>query len=759
VRQFRETDEPPAEHPPIPFVAIAASPPDVRAFVAELPSSVALLEGPEHLVTAASSGYRSLIGGDDPCGRRFAEVHPAIAQDGVPALLTRLYLTGEPISGTRPIESLGGGTLPHRRFFDYVYQPIQAPGGRVWGIIAQFHDATDRVRAELEREFLGMVTDVLASSIDYEATLTAVTELAVQGTADWCAIDELDDEGTIRRISVAHPDPKMVRLAHELMERYPVDANAPHGAARVIRTGELEFVREIPDELIIKATRDEEHLRIVRALGLTSYISVPLIARDRVLGALTLVTSGPAKRFDDRDLRVAGEIARRAAVAIDNARLHRESEQARGRLEEQAIQLEVQAEELLATQAELELSNDELQHANAELEERIAESERAVAVANAASDRLVLLAEAGALLGSQLDYQATLNELAQLVVPRIADWCFVEMVDDDGSVELVALHHEDPGRTALAREAVGRYPVDRSAPHGSAAVLRTGEPELVPEVPDTLLEAVAQDSRHLAILRDVGFRSYLSVPLQVRGRIVGVLSLVAGESGRRLGEADLSLAQELGRRAALAIDNAWLYAAENEARHVAESASDRSRRLQEIASALNQATTPSEVADVCVFHGIEALQADAGSLALLSDDRTAFEIVSTSGFADEVADRWRSFPLVPGKPVSDAVILRTPVILGTRADWNARYPHVLPDVEAAGTIGFATIPLVVATEVVAGLSFGFSGEKVFEDADRRFLTTLGEQAAQALERARLFEAESQARTEAELANRAKTDFL
>jgi GAF domain-containing protein len=108
----------------------------------------------------------------------------------------------------------------------------------------------------------------------------------------------LAPDGRIRRLTVAHPDPEMVKLAHELVDRYPPDPNALHGPGRVIRTSEPEFVPEITDELLAESARDEEHLRIIRALGLSSYISVPLIARGEVLGALTLVTSGTQRRFD-----------------------------------------------------------------------------------------------------------------------------------------------------------------------------------------------------------------------------------------------------------------------------------------------------------------------------------------------------------------------------------------------------------------------------------------------------------------------------
>ena len=148
---------------------------------------------------------------------------------------------------------------------------------------------------------------------------------------------------------------------------------------RVIRTGETEWVREIPGELLTAAAVDEEHLRLLRELGLRSYIVAPLIARDRVLGAFTLVHAESGRRYGPEDVRLAEELARRAAVAIDNARLFRETEESRAQLEQQAGELE-------EAQAEMEMAHDELQRANEELVVRTAEAERARAAADEANE-------------------------------------------------------------------------------------------------------------------------------------------------------------------------------------------------------------------------------------------------------------------------------------------------------------------------------------------------------------------------------------
>jgi len=169
------------------------------------------------------------------------------------------------------------------------------------------------------------------------------------------------------------------------------------------------------------------------------------------------------------------------------------------------------------------------------------------------------LTDAAALLAGSLDFYATLQVLARLAVPRLADWCFVELLRDDGSIDRVAIEAADPEVMERAREYDSRYPLDPDSPVGSPQVIRTGEPELQPEIPDAMLELVAQDAEHLEILRALGFRSSMIVPLRAGGRVVGDLALVSGSSGRRLGAADLAAAQELADRCGLYLENARLY--------------------------------------------------------------------------------------------------------------------------------------------------------------------------------------------------------
>jgi PAS domain S-box-containing protein len=175
--------------------------------------------------------------------------------------------------------------------------------------------------------FVAEASELLSSSLDYEQTLKQVARLAVPRLADWCAIDMVGEDGSIKRLAVAHQDPDKVQWAYELQERYPPDPDDPHGVAEVIRSGQPEFFPELPEELLEELIGDDEDLRrIVDELGLRATICVPLSARGRTLGALTLIAAETHAGFDQADFDLSLEVARRAGIAVDNSRLFQEAE-------------------------------------------------------------------------------------------------------------------------------------------------------------------------------------------------------------------------------------------------------------------------------------------------------------------------------------------------------------------------------------------------------------------------------------------------
>jgi PAS domain S-box-containing protein len=193
--------------------------------------------------------------------------------------------------------------------------------GRVLGVSCVVQDITARKRAEARATFLAHAGEILDSSLDYRQTLQRVARLAVPDIADWCSISMLNERGQMYRLAIAHSDLAKDRLAHELIEREALPHDAPAGAATVMHTRRTQHVEDFSDELLTQSLKDPRSHDIVRALGLGSSISVPLIARGRMLGAISLLSKTPY-RFGAEDVQLAEELARRAAVNIDNARLY-----------------------------------------------------------------------------------------------------------------------------------------------------------------------------------------------------------------------------------------------------------------------------------------------------------------------------------------------------------------------------------------------------------------------------------------------------
>jgi PAS domain S-box-containing protein len=195
-------------------------------------------------------------------------------------------------------------------------------------------DITGRKRAEQAARFLADASKSLATLVDSGSTMQKVARLAVPFFADWCAVDMVEEEGSLRRVAVAHVDPSKVELAQELHRRYPPDPDAPQGAWNILRTGQSEIISEITESMLMERVKDEELLRIMRELGLKSYIGVPLQTRGKTVGIITFIAAESGRRYQATDLAVAEELAHRAAIAIENARLFSEVREADRRKDE-----------------------------------------------------------------------------------------------------------------------------------------------------------------------------------------------------------------------------------------------------------------------------------------------------------------------------------------------------------------------------------------------------------------------------------------
>ena len=185
----------------------------------------------------------------------------------------------------------------------------------------------ERLNIENNLRYLAEASKILSSSLDYQHTLNSIALLAVPQVGDWCAVDILE-EGVIKQVAVAHKDPKKIKWAKKLRKVNPVDVDNPTGVAKVIRTGEPEIYPEINDAVLVKVAKSKEHLKLMRGIGFTSAIIVPIFSQEKPVGAITLVTTETLRNYTDADLLMAQELATRASVAIENARLYKGSQEA-----------------------------------------------------------------------------------------------------------------------------------------------------------------------------------------------------------------------------------------------------------------------------------------------------------------------------------------------------------------------------------------------------------------------------------------------
>jgi signal transduction histidine kinase len=273
-------------------------------------------------------------------------------------------------------------------------------------------------------------------------------------------------------------------------------------------------------------------------LGVRSFLAVALRPSDGAapLGILFL-NRNRSLPFSERERTTARRLADRIADII--ARSRRES----------------------AWQAQTERDRRQAEHAHALL----VREQAARAVAESAQERLAFLAEVSTALARSLDYQDTLQNVARLAVPVLADWCSVNIVEDDGEVRRLAIAHADPSREAIAQHLLNLFPLDPHGAGGLALALRTGQARVVPEVHPADVERLVADLEQRRIIQELGVCSTMYVPLAARGRTIGVMAFIAAESRRHYGTADLALAEALGQRCAMAIDNARLYQMAREA--------------------------------------------------------------------------------------------------------------------------------------------------------------------------------------------------
>ena len=396
--------------------------------------------------------------------------------------------------------------------------PRRDESGEIVEWVGTATDVDDAKRAEETERFLAEAGDALGSSLDYVVTLRAVAELAVPLIADWCRIDVLDDDGVPRLLAAVHVEPEKAALAEELQRRLPAGAGDETGPAAVVRSGNAELRETIRDDELVAAAQDETQLALLRELGFSSSMCVPLVSSRGALGTLTFVATTATRSYGEAELRLAEEIGRRAGLAMENALLYREAEE------------RAQASRALATIADGVFLLDR--------------------------DGVVRLWNPAAAAISGLRAEEVAGRLAAEAIPGwTAIAARIPIAESPGPVSAQTLPLElDGGERWLSIAGVGFE-------DGTVFTFRDlTEERVLEELRRDLVATVSHELRTpLAAIYGSALtlqREDVGSDEELRDQL---LDVIASESGRRFGPDDLTLAEELARRAATAIENARLY--------------------------------------------------------------------------------------------------------------------------------------------------------------------------------------------------------
>jgi PAS domain S-box-containing protein len=348
------------------------------------------------------------------------------------------------------------------------------------------------------------------------------------------------------------------------------------------------------------------------------------------------------------------------------------------------------------------------------------------------------LADISAALSDSLDYKTVLQQVAQLAVPHLADWCIVSTLELDGSVEWIAVTHGDPTRGEIARQLQRRYPRHIDEPSGVSRALRTGRPVLFSHDSDDLRAGRARDPEHLDMLRMLGSQSSIIVPLTAHGQVLGAISLIMAESGRRHEPEDASLAEHLAQRCAQAVENARLYRAAQQEIAARREAEQALRASEERLLALHNASRvvaaqmgdSNAVLDEVLNRAVDLLGGSSASLMVWQPDQGVFGCIRDTRLEPDQVRTRPDIRLGDPSLTAQCFLRREPVVVNDYQAWE----FAMPWARRIGMRAGLAVPLVRRGEVSGVLVVGATQDnpKLFNDDDARLALLFADLAATSL---------------------------
>jgi signal transduction histidine kinase/ActR/RegA family two-component response regulator len=407
------------------------------------------------------------------------------------------------------------------------------------------------MQAEGRLRLLAEGTALLSAERDIAASLALLARLLVRDLADVCVID-LARDGGLHAVASAHRSPEQAQLFAEMRRRYPVPVEAArrHPLFESLRAGRASRWAGHDPAFLRAVAHDDRHLARLQELAMNEVVVIPMMVTGQVIGLMTIGSNRAS--ISDADAACVEQLAQRAALLIDTARAYGAERKAR-----------LEAEEAVAR-----LAHEQGVSAALYQNERLA------------NERLGLVAQAGDLLSLTVDYELTLKNVARLAVPVAADYCLFSLIEGNDVRNIVGTYDQ-----AVA-EMLGRswrWPPEMSGVACGRA-LAGARVTFYPEIDDDARAAIAEGPEHLRALAGLDARSAISVPLIARDQVLGALTFCFAGSGRRYSRGDLELCGELGRRAAMAVENARLHRASHDAiarAHEANRLSEQANRAKD----------------------------------------------------------------------------------------------------------------------------------------------------------------------------------